>query len=588
MSKLKKSNILIEGYPSYISNLLGNRGITTKEEADFFISANYDDLRDPFTAKGIRESVELTKEAIQNGLKIAIFGDYDADGVLGTSLLYEGLSNCGANIIVRLPCRITEGYGISLKAVKELVNDDVGLIITIDNGIRANEEIKYAIEHGVKVIVLDHHIIGESLPIANVVVDLHREDETFGYSELAGVGVAFLFIRALYKTLQIEDNKCKELLDLVAIGTVADCVPLTDENRILVREGLKVINSDTYNRKGILAIIRRNGITGQVTSTDIGYKIAPVINAPGRLLENGAIRAFNMVVDLDNKGWEEAEFLMRINQERKELTTEGVVLANEYIEDNNMQEDNFYVLYLENQPEGIIGLISGKITEKYKKPSVVFTNDAHGTLKASGRSTQNINLYECLTSCGGLFIKYGGHEQAAGMSIHKKNLEPLKKGLNLFIQDNYSPESLIIEDFHELEVEESEITPEFVEKLDMLEPCGMGNPKPIIKIKNFTLIKKKVQMGTFEKYCPMGAEQLSIKLYGNKIDALCFDLAKEYHEMHEPDVLDLYCTLEKSFKYGIETYNALVSKFEIPLVQSNFGQVDNSLLGEISNLAALL
>ena len=596
MAKAKKSNILIAGYPSYISNLLGNRGITTKEEADFFVSAGYEDLRNPYTAKGIPEAVELTKECIQNGVKICIFGDYDADGVLSSCVMETGLTNCGANSYVRLPCRITEGYGISMKAVKELVNNDVGLIITVDNGIRAVEEIKYAIEHGVKVIILDHHIMGETLPIANVIVDLHREDETFGYSDLAGVGVAFLFIRALYKQFGIEDDKCKELLDLVAIGTVADCVPLTGENRILVREGLKVINDTSYNRKGILAILRRNNITGKVTSTDIGFKIGPVINAPGRLLEQGAQRAFQMVMSNDENGWAEAEFLMRINQERKELTQEGVKKAENYIEDMKMQDDNIYVLYLENQPEGIIGLISGKITEKYKKPSVVFTDDAHGTLKASGRApscdfdenARQIDLYECLTSCGGLFIKYGGHSQAAGMSIEKDKLETLKKGLNLFIEDNYNKEELLLEDFYEMEIEENEITPEFMEKLDLLEPCGMGNPKPLIKIKDFKLIKRKVQSGSFQKYCPLGAEQLSVNLYGNKIDALCFGLAQEYHDLKEPDVLDLYCTLEKSYKYGVETYNALVNRFEIPEEKQDYGQADNNLLDEISNLAALL
>ena len=584
----KKSNILIEGYPSYMSNLLGNRGIYTKEDADFFIYADWDDLRDPFTAKGIKEAVTLTKEEISKGTKIKVFGDYDCDGVTSTSVAITGLENCGANVTARLPCRITEGYGIRMNAVKELIEEGVGLIITVDNGIKALEEVKYAIDNGVKVIVLDHHIIGEQLPVANVVVDLHREDETFGYADLAGVGVAFLFVRALYKEFGIDDEKAKELLDLVAIGTVADCVPLTGENRILVKEGLKVINSKNYSRKSILSIIRKNFITGHVTSTDIGFKIAPVINAPGRLLEKGAERAYNMVMDVDGLGSEEAEFLMRINQERKELTLEGVSIGEEYIEKNIPKDEKMIVVYLPNQPEGIIGLISGRITEKYWKPSVVFTDDAHGGIKASGRSIKKVDLYECLTSCGGLFERYGGHEQAAGMSMNPKNFEKLRIGLNTFINDNYTEEDFIREDIYEIEVEETDITNDFLDKLEMIEPCGVGNEKPIVKIKNFELIKRKLQGGGFDKYAFLGEDKSNIVLYGKDIEALCFGLSKDFIENGEPDVLDLYGTLEKTYKYGEETKSIWVNHFEESVSTFINTKADNNLLSQIANLAANL
>lgn len=584
----KKSNILIEGYPSYISNLLGNRGIFNKEDADFFVYANWDDLRDPFSAKGMREAIELTRKEIEKGTKIKIFGDYDCDGVTSSSVAITGLRNCNANVSVRLPCRITEGYGISMKAVKELIEENVGLIITVDNGIKSLEEIKYAMDNGIKVIVLDHHIIGDKMPEANVVVDLHREDETFGYSDLAGVGVAFLFVRALYKEFGIDDEKAKELLDLVAIGTVADCVPLTGENRILVKEGLKVINSKNYNRKGILTIIRKNFMVGHVTSTDIGFKIAPVINAPGRLLEKGADRAFRMVMDIDGLGSEEAEFLMRINQERKELTIEGVSIADEYIENNISKDDKMIVIYLPNQPEGIIGLISGRVTEKYWKPSIVFTDDAHGGIKASGRSIKKVDLYECLTSCGALFDKYGGHEQAAGMSMKIENLEKLREGINIFINDNYTEDDFVREDFYEIEVEESELTNDFFEKLDMIEPCGVGNEKPIVKVKNFELVKRKLKNGSFDKYAFLGEDKSTVVLYGNDLEAFCFGMAKEFIEKGEPSVVNLYGTLGREYSYGVETHSILVNKFEE--ISSTFVKIttDNNLLSQIANLAANL
>lgn len=582
----KKSNILIPGYPTYISNLLGNRGITTKEEADFYFNAGYDDLLDPLTAKGIPEAALLAKEEIEKNTLIAIFGDYDCDGITSTKVAEEGLTRCGAKVITRLPCRIKEGYGISLNAVKELIQKGVGLIITVDNGIKALDEIKYAIERGVKVIVLDHHTVGDTLPCANVVVDLHRKDETFGYKDLAGVGVAFLFIRALYKFCNIDDEECKKLLDLVAIGTVADCMPLTGENRIIVKEGLKLLNSKDYNRPGIAHIIRTNFLSGHVLASSIGFVIGPVLNAPGRLLQKGADNSLEVLSDNSEIAIAAASFAMDVNSERKYLQTEGVTAAKEYIKDNKLENDKVFVLNLPNQPEGIVGLISSRIKELYYKPTIVFTDGMNGILKGSARSIDDVNLLELITSCGGLFTRYGGHKQAAGMSIDLNNFALLREGINIYANDNLEENLFERDEYYEIEVTEDEITSSFMEKLAMLEPCGMGNPAPIVKVKEFTLVKQKLKNQSFGKFEVIGED--NIKLLGNNMTAMCWQMLKDYNELNNPNVLNIYGTLNYSYEYGIENVQISSNYFDIPPIETNFGKTDNDLLGQLSDLAALL
>ena len=586
---LVKPNTLIDGYTSAVSALLAARGITTPEAADTYLHAGYEDLRDPMTAKCMPEAVSLCVSAIREKKKIKIFADYDCDGATSGTILEGGLLRAGADVSVRFPCRLLEGYGISMNAVKELVAENIDLIITVDNGIRACEEIRYAEERGVKVIVLDHHIIGDTMPPADVVIDMHRADETFGYADLAGCGVAFNFVRALYSAMGIPDSEAKQWLDLAAIGTVADCVPLTGENRIIVKEGLKIINSKTYARRGILAIIRQNFITGHVTSSDIGFKIAPVINAPGRLLEHGADRAHRMLTDENGCAEDEASFLMRINEERKELTKDGVDAAERSMKADGTENDRFIVMYLPKQPEGIIGLIAGRLTEKYWRPSVVFTDAAGGTLKASGRSIPGVNLYECLSSCISLFVRMGGHEQAAGMTIEKENFAALKKGLNLFADDNYTDAAFVRPETYECETDEEGVNTELAERLALVEPCGQDNPKPRILVREFSPVVRKVKNGEYSSFVPIGADSSSLKLFGQHADALVFGGMKAYEDAGRPPVLDLLGTLETRWDYtGNVSYSILADSFTVPDTRSSGGSADGELKSRLADLAALL
>lgn len=590
MAYIKKNTKLIDGYSSFDSNLLINRGITTKEQADKFFNDTFYDLDDYWNIKGYRECIYFLKEEIDNKKKIMIFGDYDTDGVTSTNILYEGFSTLGADVSWRLPCRMKEGYGIKLSAVKEIVSQGYELIITVDNGIRANEPIKYAREHGVDVVILDHHILGKEVPCANHWIDLHREDETYSYREFAGCGVAFMVMRGLYFLYGYDDDYCKRHLDMVAIGTIADIMELTGENRILVKEGLKIINDTiNYDRPGIQALIKLQCLTKELTVSDIGYKIAPCLNAPGRLLENGANLALELTLSKEAKdAMNQAGYVYRINEYRQEKEREGAILADEYIDSHGIQNDNIILVYLEGLSEGLIGLISGRITKKYNRPSIVFTKNAVGNLKASARSIPTIDLFECLCSCDGLYVGYGGHSQAAGLEILPENLEILREGLNDYIENNYDKDVFDTDIYYEYEIKEEEIDNRFYEKLKKYEPCGNANPSPILYIKEFNSVQKKIpkkqEISHFQMF---GDGGIHFKLFGENGDVQGFSLGEKYMDMGCPKTISCIFTLDKSSMAGDNSLILNAIDIDKPIMKQ-FVQKNETVINEIKNLASLL
>lgn len=589
--KLKKSNKLINGYNSFESNLLINRGITTEGEADYYFNANFDDLGDYWKIKDLKSCAYFIKEVIENKKKIIIFGDYDVDGVVSTNIMYETLLDCGANVSWRLPCRIKEGYGININAIKEIIKQDYDLIITVDNGIRAINEIKYAREHGVDVVVLDHHVVGKEMPCANYVIDLHRPDETYHFHHFAGCGVAFMMARALYFLFGFNDDYCKKHLDVVAIGTIADVMNLIGENRILVKEGLKIIsNVETYNRLGITYLLRLNYLSDNVSSTDIGFSIAPCLNAPGRLLENGADRALELLLEKDTtKAKQLANYLYRVNEVRKEKTKEGLKLAEQYIKDNFLINDNIIVLYLENMEEGIIGLISGKITEKYYRPSIVFTKNAKGNYKASARSIPTIDLYECLCSCHPLYLKYGGHGQAAGLEIKPKDFETLRMCLNTYIEDNYDKSCFDREVYYELEVKNEEIDNSLMSKLEKFEPCGMGNPRPLLYIKEYPTINRKTKYSNELKFYSLyGDNEQHVTIYGEHSEIQGFYLGDKFNELNRPNTLSCLFTLEYADVCGVRQMVLVANDINEAIISSPKTIRNVDVKNKIKNLVDLL
>lgn len=547
-------NLVKAGIDPFIAHLLYGRGIRTEEEAELFLYGDYRNLHDPSLIRNIDKVYEIISCAIDKKKKIYIFGDYDVDGVTSAAIMHLTIRDLGGDVHVRLPDRISEGYGMSRVAVEELSKKGCELIITVDNGIKCHEEIQLAKDLGMEVIVLDHHIPGDTLPNADVVIDLHMEGETYPYKELTGCGLAFKVACYLYDKYGFEGEGLKHL-DLAAIGTIADVGLLTGENRIIVKKGLEYINEPDYDRVGVIELMGSFGVeVGTLCSMDIGYKIGPALNAPGRLLSKGADNALALLLCEDNDeavGY--ASALFQVNEIRKAQTTEALLKAEEYIEQEGLKDDKIMVLYIPDVPHGIVGLVSGKITEKYYRPSIVFTNAENNVLKASGRSIPAYNLYEGLCTCDDLFLRYGGHQQAAGMSIENNPqiLVELRRRLNEHADKVLTEEDLIpvieIDDV----ITEDDISFELIDSLGVLEPFGHGNPKPVFLIRGFRPRKKLVQ-GGWQPFTYMGEEKTHLKLFGNTCDAVGFGMASLFEELGQPRNMDVVFTLGVNYFLGNE------------------------------------
>lgn len=539
------AHLVTEGIEPFIASLLYGRGITDIEVARKFLYGGIKDLYDPKLIRGIEQVYDIISKAIEERKKIFIFGDYDVDGITASAVLYLTLRDLGADVNCRLPDRLTEGYGMSIKAVEELYEKGCKLIIAVDNGIKCHEEIRVAKRYGMQVVVLDHHVPGDSLPEADVVIDLHIEGETYPFKDLAGCGLAFKVAYYLYDQFGFGGEEAMKFIDLVAIGTIADVVPLVDENRILVKEGLSFINNPSYDRIGVIELINSFGITfGTLKASDIGYKIAPALNAPGRLYEKGAEVALSLLLCEDNdEAIDLAYQLFAINEERKAITNESMVKAEQYISNNNLENDKVMVLFVPDVPEGVVGLVAGKITEKYHRPSLVFS-EGRLYYKASARSIEEFNIIEALHTCKDLFVKYGGHSQAAGMTIEKNEdiLKELRERLNRYADAVLSEEDIVAEIYIDEVLSEEEISYELLEKLDQLEPYGYGNPKPVFLIRGF-LARKKQQTDGWLHYLYMGPEKQHLKLYGSKTEAVGFGMAEKYKALGQPRRLDIVFTL---------------------------------------------
>lgn len=578
------------GIDAFIAGLLYNRGISDIASAKKFLFGGVRDLYSPSLIRGIETAYKIVAKAIEEGKKIYVFGDYDVDGITATAILYLTLKDLGANVHFRLPDRLTEGYGMSTKAVEELAQNGCEVIIAVDNGIKCFEEVELAKNYGMEVVILDHHVPADRLPNADAVVDLHIPGETYPFKELAGCGLAFKFSCYLYDQMGYGEEGLK-FIDLVAIGTIADSVPLVDENRILVKEGLNYINSPDYDRIGIIELMNSFGVTvGTLRASDIGYKIAPALNAPGRLRVRGADTALALLLCDDNdEAVDLAYQLFEINEERKLITSESVAKAELYIQNYGLADDKVIVLFVPDIPEGIVGLVAGKITEKYNRPSVVFSEGLH-YYKASARSIEAFNLIESLKTCDDLFVKYGGHSLAAGMTIEKDQavLEELRRRLNEYAEQFLTDEDLVPKIYVDEVLDEKDITYELIEKLDMLEPYGFGNPKPVFLVREYFTCKRQCTEG-WVPYVYMGADKSHLKLFGTKTEAVGFGMAEKFEKLGQPRKLDIVFTLSVNNYKGNSTIQLEIVDFApaSASVQKTKTELMNALSDAVAELNSL-
>ena len=522
------------GVEPFAAFLLCSRGMTDEFEIESFL---YDtDLIDPYTLPDMEKAVERVNQALENGERITVFGDYDCDGVTSTALLYSYLTSRGANVDYYIPDRSGEGYGMNPGAIDILKSRGTNLIITVDNGISAVEEIAYAKTLGIDVVVTDHHRVGDILPDAVAVVDPHREDSLCEFSDWAGVGVAFKFVSAL------DESEGYELLeqygDIIALGTVADIVSLKGENRIIVRSGIAFMNAaleDGSLRIGLKALLDVSGSTGALDSSSVAYRIAPRINAAGRM--GSAERALKLLLTEDiNEAKEIAEEISNANALRQATETEITSCAIEYIENEpKIKHKRVIVVEGEDWHQGVIGIVASRLVEKYGKPCIVVSKNGD-VAKGSGRSIEGFSLYDALSYCSDTLVQYGGHVLAAGLTVDSNKIDDFREKINEYADNAASAIPTLKID---CKLNPSYINVDMLSSLQVLEPFGAENPQPLFGLYNMEI--SSIQ--------PVGAGKhlrITVKRKNSMITVIMFSVALEEFPYKVGDTVDMAVKLSEN------------------------------------------
>jgi len=477
-----------------LARLIVNRDMKTEPEIQRFLHGKANDMYNPHSMKDIEKAAAIIENAITGDIKIAIASDFDVDGIFSSFILFTALTKLGAKVMIDTPDRMTEGYGLNNRIVDDAVSSGVGVIVTCDNGIAALEPIAYAKSLGVKVVVTDHHDIpfeekdGQRTvmeSMADAIVNPKQEDCHYPFKKLCGAGVAYKLVEVLYERFGIHKEALHELLEYTAIATVADVMDLQDENRIIVKHGLKQLRN-TKNI-GLSALIEVTGLNPEkISAYHIGFVIGPCFNAAGRL--DTVAMALELLMETDrNKALAHAAKLKSLNDSRKDLTIKGFNQAVDVIETTAIKQDKVLLVKLKDSHESLSGIIAGRIKEKYHKPTLVFTRTHDGMIKGSGRSIDAYNMFEGLTKCRNLLDRFGGHPMAAGLTLKEENFQQLKISLNENAQ--LTKEDFIPVIHIDIAMPIEYITEKFISELQLLEPLGKGNTKPVFAEKNFTLMK---------------------------------------------------------------------------------------------------
>ena len=480
-----------------LARIIINRDI---KEEDFLIFLQ-NDLKLMHNAgglTGIEKAYEIIMEEIESGRKIRVVGDYDIDGVCSSYILVKALKYFGANVDVKIPDRIKDGYGINDNIINDAANDGVSMIITCDNGIAAHSQMELAKRLGIKVIITDHHEVYQEdgkdlLPVANVVINPKRSDCDYPFKSICGGLVAYKLMEYIYERLYskkiYDDEKLTDLLEVAAIATIGDVMPLVDENRILVKNGLKSL-MHTKNL-GLQALIKVTGMDGKkLTAYSIGFVLGPCLNAGGRL-ENALIALNMFMAESEEEAMEYASHLKELNDERKDLTLKNVKRAIE-IAENEYSDNDILVIYLDDCHESIAGIIAGRVREAIGKPTIILT-EAFGEenmIKGSGRSIESYNMFEALYEVKDIFVKFGGHHMAAGMSLKKERLDEFRERLNE--NSKLCAEDFVQKIWIDIALPFSYLSLDFVRELDKLEPFGNKNEKPKFARKDIKIISKTI------------------------------------------------------------------------------------------------
>ena len=520
------------GVPFFLAMLMNIRGLDDAAHLREFLGEG-EPLSDPFLLKDMDKAAARITRAVDNMEKIAVYGDYDADGVTSTAMLYSYLETRGADVIFYIPQREGEGYGMNMGAVEYLKEQGVSLIVTVDNGISSVQEVARANELGIDVVVTDHHRPQEILPDAVAVVDAYRPDDTSPYKHFSGVGIAFKLLMALEDGAGDVEDLLEAYSDLAAIGTIGDIVPLTGENRTLIRAGLERLSQS--DRPGVQALLENAGIAGKaLTSTNVAFTLVPRINATGRM--GAPERAVRLLIS----GYEEeagvlSEEICADNEERRRVEAEIAEAAFADIEAKGYMKDRVVVVDGENWHHGVIGIVASRVTECCGKPCMIISR-GETEAKGSGRSIEGFSLFEAICACGDLLIKFGGHPMAAGVTLKPENIEAFRKRINQYAAEHFPqmPTQTVTLD---CKLNPAALSVSMAQSLTQLEPFGNGNPQPVFGLFNMEL----------SNVTPVGGGghlRLTLEKNGTVITAMRFNTKPEELPYRIGDKIDLAVQLE--------------------------------------------
>ncbi|MBM2821017.1 MAG: exonuclease RecJ, single-stranded-DNA-specific exonuclease [Candidatus Berkelbacteria bacterium] len=524
ISPLKNKDIVLQ--------LLINRKIK-KEQWRSFLEPNFDnDLHNPFLMKGMDEAVKRFVKAIDNNETIGLFGDYDADGIPGTALLYDCLQKLGKNAKIYIPSR-EQGYGLNTEGIDYFIQEKVTLMITIDLGIRNEKEIEYASQNSIETIVIDHHEPGDKLPEA-IILDPKQKNDKYPFKELAATGVVFKFLQGLSKKVpEINTKYLKWSLDFVAISTICDIVPLIDENRIFVKFGLIVLKKT--KRIGLIELYKKSAILAENIDTyAIGFQIGPRLNAPGRI--DNANESFYLLTTNDPKKANVlAEKLDNINRRRQAELDRVLTEAREKVCREGLDKRKIILVEGKDWPHGIIGLVAGRLMEEFARPVIVCERRPKD-LRGSARSIDAYNIIEALDYAKKYLIKYGGHKKAAGLSLEIEHLSNLYDKLQELAESKLKDDDLVPKIKIDAKLNLKNITSDLLKKLQQFEPFGLGNPRPVFTLENIDISEART-VGDLGKH---------LKININGLDAIGFGLGNFLEEILKRPKVDLVFTIDEN------------------------------------------
>jgi len=468
------------GISKILAQILANRGLRTVKEAEIFLKPKIEHLLDPYTFTDMHKAIGLVKKAQEAKERVMVFGDYDVDGITALAILKETLNKMGLEVSHHLPHRVKEGYGLNKEIIETIKKKNVKLLITADCGISNHKEIEELRRQNVEVIITDHHEPSSPhLPAASAIINPKTKDSGYKFRELAGVGVAFKLAQAL------SNSSLEEELDIVSLGTIADSVPLTGENRIIAKEGLRRLSQT--KRHGLQVLIEKAGIKDKkFTSTFVSFIIAPRINACGRM-DTAEISLDLLMSDSHEKAAELAKVVEQHNRDRQKI--EGKILeeAEAIInKDINFKEHKIIVIAKEDWHQGVLGIVASKIADRFYRPAIVISL-TDNLCKGSARSIKNFHLFDALTECKGLLNSFGGHAHAAGLLITRDSIDEFRKNINKLARENLTIEDLLPSLDVDMEVSLTDLNEEVVAELESLEPFGSGNPEPLFYTRNLKL-----------------------------------------------------------------------------------------------------